>query len=446
MNHEEFGTSDDYIRAFGVLVAEGIPHNHLALLRAHYAAPNHTATWAQLAEAIGYANGKAVNLQYGTFAGRVAQQMGIAEVPRDFWLDVLAGWAEERDVVSGHTSFILRDPVIEALTRLGVLNGEAIVQDELHAVLPKRGRSRHQVDAAGPDYDGFAHEDRTLVAGVPRGEIHHVFRWSQVLTSDQYIAGFERIASGITELQRRILESQYYSPRHTAYATQLAQTACVQGGHSVINLHYGKLGRAFMLKNGYAPDRRSDGSSRWWSAFSLGHHTRRGFIWEMLPEVARALECLGWVTRDGHLLGDESLMQEPLREGAMQRVEVNVFERNPVARRLCIEHYGPSCAVCDFDFRSIYGPVAEGFILVHHVVPLAHVQQEYVVDPVRDLRPVCANCHAIIHLGRECRTVEQVRDLIQEARRSHVDQKATVQLGVADQPGPRYARGHTAER
>src|SRR5690606_27418433 len=118
MNHEEFGTSDDYIRAFEVLVAEGIPDNHIALLRAHHAAPNHTATWAQLAEAIGYANGKAVNLQYGTLAGRVAREMGITEVPNGFWLDVLAGWADERDAVSGHTSFILRHPVIEALTRL----------------------------------------------------------------------------------------------------------------------------------------------------------------------------------------------------------------------------------------------------------------------------------------------------------------------------------------
>jgi hypothetical protein len=123
MNHEEFGTTDDYVRAFEAVRAEGIPDKHLALLRAHYAAPDHTATWAQLASAVGYANFNAVNLQYGTFAARVAREMGITAAPNGYWLNVLAGWAEERDAVSGHTAFILRRPFVEALTRLGVFAG-----------------------------------------------------------------------------------------------------------------------------------------------------------------------------------------------------------------------------------------------------------------------------------------------------------------------------------
>lgn len=273
----------------------------------------------------------------------------------------------------------------------------------------------HSADIA--EDDRSAEENRTYVAGVPREEIDHVFRWSQVLTSDQYIAGFERIASRISEVQRRILESQYYFPARTAYATQLAQSACVQGGHSVVNLQYGRLGHTFMDANGYSPDHRHDGTPRWWSAFSLGHHTREGFIWEMLPEVAQALEYLGWVTPEAQLLGDESpMVQEPLREGATCKLVVNGFERNPVARRLCIEHHGPRCVACGFDFHATYGSVAQGFIHVHHVVPLSHIQREYVVDPIRDLRPVCANCHAVIHLGRACRTIEEIRELIEKAK------------------------------
>lgn len=412
MNHEEFGASDDYLRAFEALVAEGIPDNHLALLRAHHAAPDHTATWAQLAAAIGYANGKAVNLQYGTLASRVAQRMGIGQVPNGFWLDVLAGRAEEPDVASGHTSFVLRRPVIDALTRLGVF----APPNELDVEALRHEGTRNQTDAAGPDDGRHADEGRAVVAGVPREEIDHVFRWKQVLTADQYVAGFERIAGEITELQRRILESQYYSPAHTAYATQLAQSACVPGGHPVVNLQYGRLGRAFMNASGYSPDHRHDGTPRWWSALSLGHHTRRGFIWEMLPEVAQALERLGWVTSGVQSLGDESPVQEPLREGTRHQVVVNAFERNPVARRLCIAHHGPRCAACGFDFHATYGPIAEGFIHVHHVFPLSRLQQEYVVDPIRDLKPVCANCHAAIHLGGACRTVEEIRELIEKGK------------------------------
>jgi predicted HNH restriction endonuclease len=61
----------------------------------------------------------------------------------------------------------------------------------------------------------------------------------------------------------------------------------------------------------------------------------------------------------------------------------------------------------------VYGPLAEGFIHVHHVKQLSEIGAEYEVDPVADLRPVCPNCHAVIHLGGECRGIDQVRQLWQ---------------------------------
>lgn len=300
-----------------------------------------------------------------------------------------------------------------------------VISAEQYQSLRERASLRdpvHELDVKSPGggddgHDPAARTGRAYVAGVAREEIDHVFRWSQILSSDQYVTGFEQIARNITELQRRILESQYYSPAHTAYATQLAQTACVKGGHPVVNLQYGRLGHAFMDANAYSPDQRHDGTPRWWSAFSLGHHTQVGFIWEMLPEVAEALERLGWVTPGTLFVDDESPLQEPLREGAACKVVVNAFERNPVARRLCIEHHGPRCAACGFDFGTTYGPLGEGFIHVHHVIPLSQIQREYVVDPIRDLRPVCANCHAVIHLGRACRTIDEVRELVETSRK-----------------------------
>jgi hypothetical protein len=99
-------------------------------------------------------------------------------------------------------------------------------------------------------------------------------------------------------------------------------------------------------------------------------------------------------------------------EGATRPVFVNAYERNPDARATCIAHYHPVCRVCACDFRAVYGPVAEGFIHVHHLKPLSEIGEEYVVDPIKDLRPVCPNCHAVIHLGGECRTINEVRRLI----------------------------------
>src|SRR5947209_11440909 len=68
------------------------------------------------------------------------------------------------------------------------------------------------------------------------------------------------------------------------------------------------------------------------------------------------------------------------------------YERNPLARRQCLDHYGFACTACGFDFEAVYGVLGRGYAHVHHVVPLHSVGREHVVDPIRDLRPVCANC------------------------------------------------------
>jgi 5-methylcytosine-specific restriction protein A len=86
-------------------------------------------------------------------------------------------------------------------------------------------------------------------------------------------------------------------------------------------------------------------------------------------------------------------------EGALSRVEVNRYERDPRARKACLTHWGYRCAVCDFSFEERYGPLGQDFIHVHHTLELSRVPPGYQVDPVNDLRPVCPNCHAMIHRG-----------------------------------------------
>jgi hypothetical protein len=105
-----------------------------------------------------------------------------------------------------------------------------------------------------------------------------------------------------------------------------------------------------------------------------------------------------------------------LFEGAVCRVVVNAYERNPVARRRCLAHNGATCLVCGFNFGAVYGELAEGFIHVHHVKRLSEIGEQYEVDPVADLRPVCPNCHAVFHLGGECRGIEEVKRMLDAAR------------------------------
>ncbi len=61
---------------------------------------------------------------------------------------------------------------------------------------------------------------------------------------------------------------------------------------------------------------------------------------------------------------------------------------------------------------KFYGQIGEGFIHVHHLKPLSEIGQEYEVDPIEDLRPVCPNCHAMLHRKKPPYTIEQLKDLI----------------------------------
>lgn len=122
----------------------------------------------------------------------------------------------------------------------------------------------------------------------------------------------------------------------------------------------------------------------------------------------------------GGLLPEEVIEVPKLFEGAVQQVLVNAFERNQAARKKCISVHGTTCCICGFRFGAMYGPDAEGYIHVHHIKPLSEVRNEYVVDPVRDLRPVCPNCHAVLHLGGGCRSIEEVRQLLRQQSQAKV--------------------------
>lgn len=100
-------------------------------------------------------------------------------------------------------------------------------------------------------------------------------------------------------------------------------------------------------------------------------------------------------------------------ENASVTVRANKYERDRAARRQCIEHHGARCAVCDFDFERSYGALGQGCVRVHHLVPPSQLGPGYRLDPVRDLRPVCANCHYMLHRTDPPRSVEHLRRLLQ---------------------------------
>lgn len=99
-------------------------------------------------------------------------------------------------------------------------------------------------------------------------------------------------------------------------------------------------------------------------------------------------------------------------EGKATEKKVKAYERSLEARARCIEEHGTTCAICTFNFSLAYGEEFQGFIHVHHKVPLSDIGERYQVNPKTDLIPLCPNCHAAIHHGNKTRSVESIREML----------------------------------
>lgn len=148
--------------------------------------------------------------------------------------------------------------------------------------------------------------------------------------------------------------------------------------------------------------------------YGVGPATIKGFK----PELSdRNLKQIGngWYACDSCddiQLAEEIPNPEKYSEGAKALISINAFERSANARRACIRYHGLNCTACGFNFEATYGPLGEDFIHVHHIVPIGAIGCEYSVDPVKDLIPVCPNCHAMIHRVNPPLTIDQLREIL----------------------------------
>ncbi len=98
-----------------------------------------------------------------------------------------------------------------------------------------------------------------------------------------------------------------------------------------------------------------------------------------------------------------------ISEGKAKRLTITTYDRSPLARQQCIDRYGTSCIICGFNFEVKYGQIGKGFIHVHHIKQVADVGEEHEINPIKDLRPVCANCHAMLHKKRPAYGIEEIK-------------------------------------
>lgn len=108
----------------------------------------------------------------------------------------------------------------------------------------------------------------------------------------------------------------------------------------------------------------------------------------------------------------DDIEDKNLFEGLKKQIIVNAYERSSKARQDCINEYGYKCTICKFDFEKTYGEIGENFIHVHHIKPLSEIDEKYKINPIEDLRPVCPNCHAMLHKRKPAYSIEEITNLI----------------------------------
>ncbi|MEK7399939.1 MAG: HNH endonuclease [Candidatus Poribacteria bacterium] len=84
-------------------------------------------------------------------------------------------------------------------------------------------------------------------------------------------------------------------------------------------------------------------------------------------------------------------------EGAVYSAIVKKYERSRYNRALCLKYYGFMCRGCGDKLAEKYGPIGSDVIHVHHIFPVSQMGGAYQLNPIKDLVPLCPNCHNIVH-------------------------------------------------
>ena len=138
----------------------------------------------------------------------------------------------------------------------------------------------------------------------------------------------------------------------------------------------------------------------------------RGYHWncEVIERIRNASKHeINW---------DEETVQEETAgttEGKRTVYYTTKYERSSKNREAAIRIHGTKCMICGFDFGQKYGELGKGYIEVHHIKPLATLEQEVVINPETDLICVCANCHRMLHRFKNyIVTVEELKYIVDD--------------------------------
>ncbi len=224
------------------------------------------------------------------------------------------------------------------------------------------------------------------------------------------------------EVDLKILQALYGCEDHKAPGKVIGQLVGNTGKKpsSAVNSEIGRYAKRIGEYYEINLTVRENKKFKYWDLFFKGWHENSSFVWQLKPELKVALEETELTDEFQY---PEEIPTDELNsfaEGLQKTIKVNTYERNPKARQKCIEHWKPICSVCDFDFEKMYGKLGSGFIHVHHLNPVSEVGQTYQINPINDLRPVCPNCHAMLHKKNPPLTIKALKEIIHKPKNYNI--------------------------
>lgn len=122
---------------------------------------------------------------------------------------------------------------------------------------------------------------------------------------------------------------------------------------------------------------------------------------EILPKEISTEKCV--------VPSAEKVDTEVIPDHASDTMQLDYKER---IKKECLDYYGAICDICGFDYGYTYGESYEHYIGVHNVTGVEGDEILPDTDPIKDIIPICHNCHHIIHSKTPPIPVDKMRKMI----------------------------------
>jgi len=91
-----------------------------------------------------------------------------------------------------------------------------------------------------------------------------------------------------------------------------------------------------------------------------------------------------------------------IKQYSRRNHQISLFEKKDDAKKICINYWTPICSVCNAE-------LTKETIQVHHIIPESEINNNYELDSINDLRPICKHCHSLLHIQKPPLTIIELK-------------------------------------